>query len=64
MKKVFKTFLLVIAITFAALATTGDIPIPGVEGCAPGLWYPESQVCCNPAVQFCPEVGPVGHTAQ
>ncbi len=59
MKKMIKTFLLVLALTFVVLATTGDIPIPGVAGCAPGLWYPESQVCCYPGLA-CPMDGPIG----
>ncbi|HEV7644792.1 MAG TPA: hypothetical protein VGO50_12675 [Pyrinomonadaceae bacterium] len=59
MKKMIKTFLLVLALTFVVLATTGDIPIPGVQGCAPGLWYPESHICCMPT-EFCPAEGPVG----
>lgn len=43
MKKIFLSVTLSIVLTASALA--GDIPITGVQGCAPGLWYPESQVC-------------------
>lgn len=43
MRKIFLTLSLSLALTASSFA--GDIPISGVAGCAPGLWYPESQVC-------------------
>lgn len=43
MKKIFLTVSLSLALTVSAFA--GDTPIAGYAGCAPGLWYPESQVC-------------------
>lgn len=43
MKKIFLTASLFLA--FATTSIAGEIPIAGVAGCAPGLWYPESQVC-------------------
>jgi hypothetical protein len=43
MRKIFLTVLLSLALVASSFA--GDTPIMGVAGCAPGLWYPESQVC-------------------
>jgi hypothetical protein len=43
MKKIFLTVSLSLAFTVSSFA--GDTPVTGVVGCAPGLWYPESQVC-------------------
>jgi hypothetical protein len=43
MRKIFLTVSLSVAL--AATSYAGDTPIAGVTGCAPGLWYPESQVC-------------------
>ena len=43
MRKIFLTVSLSLALTASSFA--GDTPIAGVAGCAPGLWYPESQVC-------------------
>ena len=51
MRKTFLTISLLLAITLVANA--GEIPITGYAGCAPGLWYPESQVCCMPGLE-CP----------
>ena len=44
MRKIFLTISLSLALTVCCLAG-GNTPITGVAGCAPGLWYPESQVC-------------------
>jgi hypothetical protein len=54
MKKTFLTLTLSVALTLSTLA--GEIPISGYEGCAPGLWYPISQICCMPDVE-CPVGG-------
>ena len=43
MKKILLTISLSLILTVSGFA--GEIPITGVAGCAPGLWYPESQVC-------------------
>lgn len=43
MKKIFLTLSLSLVLTTSSFG--GDTPISGVVGCAPGLWYPESQVC-------------------
>jgi hypothetical protein len=43
MKKILLTVSLFLV--FATTSFAGEIPISGVAGCAPGLWYPESQVC-------------------
>lgn len=43
MRKLFLTISLSLALTVSNFA--GEIPIAGVVGCAPGLWYPESEVC-------------------
>jgi hypothetical protein len=43
MRKIFLT--LTLSLTLAAFANAGETPISGFAGCAPGLWYPESQVC-------------------
>jgi hypothetical protein len=43
MRKIFLTVSLSLALTVSSFA--GEIPIAGFAGCAPGLWYPESQVC-------------------
>jgi len=43
MKKIFSTVSLSLALTASSFA--GEIPIAGFAGCAPGLWYPERQVC-------------------
>jgi hypothetical protein len=43
MRKFFSTISLLLVLTISGFA--GDTPISGVAGCAPGLWYPESQVC-------------------
>lgn len=43
MRKLFLTISLSLAFTVSSFA--GEIPIAGVAGCAPGLWYPESEVC-------------------
>lgn len=43
MRKLFLTISLSLAFTVSGFA--GEIPIAGVVGCAPGLWYPESEVC-------------------
>jgi hypothetical protein len=51
MRKTFLTISLLLAITLVANA--GETPIAGYAGCAPGLWYPESQVCCMPGLE-CP----------
>lgn len=51
MRKIILTVAMSLALTFSVSA--GEIPISGVAGCAPGLWYPESQVCCMPGLE-CP----------
>jgi hypothetical protein len=43
MRKIFLTVSLSLFFTISGFA--GDIPMTGVTGCAPGLWYPESHVC-------------------
>jgi hypothetical protein len=43
MRKFFLTVSLCLFFTISGFA--GDIPMTGITGCAPGLWYPESQVC-------------------
>jgi hypothetical protein len=43
MRKIFLT--LTLSLALAAYANAGETPISGFAGCAPGLWYPESQVC-------------------
>lgn len=43
MRKIFLTIALSMVLSASTLA--GDIPITGVQGCAPGLWYPESRTC-------------------
>lgn len=43
MRKIFLTVSLSLALTVSSFG--GNTPIAGVAGCAPGLWYPESQVC-------------------
>jgi hypothetical protein len=43
MRKIFLTASLSLALTVSGFA--GDIPMTGITGCAPGLWYPESHVC-------------------
>ena len=43
MRKILLTISLSLALTASSFA--GEIPMTGVVGCAPGLWYPESQVC-------------------
>ena len=43
MRKLFLTVSLSLALVVSSFA--GEIPISGFAGCAPGLWYPESQVC-------------------
>jgi hypothetical protein len=43
MRKIFLT--LILSLALAAFANAGETPITGFAGCAPGLWYPESQVC-------------------
>jgi hypothetical protein len=52
MRKTFLTIALSLALTVSAVAD-GETPISGVQGCAPGLWYPISQVCCMPGLE-CP----------
>jgi len=52
MKKTLLTIALSLVLTLYAVAD-GETPISGVQGCAPGLWYPISQVCCMPGEQ-CP----------
>jgi hypothetical protein len=43
-----KIFLMIsLTLAIAAYSFAGDIPITGVTGCAPGLWYPESRVCVD-----------------
>jgi hypothetical protein len=54
MRKIFLT--LTLSLALAASVTAGEIPITGFAGCAPGLWYPESQVCVFP---FSPQAEPV-----
>jgi len=44
MKKTFLTVSLFLALAGSTFAD-GNTPIAGFAGCAPGLWYPESQVC-------------------
>lgn len=51
MKKTLLTLTLSLSLTLSTFA--GEIPITGYEGCAPGLWYPISQVCCMPDLE-CP----------
>jgi hypothetical protein len=51
MRKIILTVTMSLALTVSALC--GETPISGVAGCAPGLWYPESQVCCMPGLE-CP----------
>lgn len=51
MRKIILTVTLSLALTISAVA--GETPIAGVAGCAPGLWYPISQVCCMPG-EYCP----------
>ena len=46
MRKIFLTVSLFLALTGSTFAE-GNTPIAGYAGCAPGLWYPESQVCVN-----------------
>lgn len=46
MRKIILT--LTLSLAFAAPVTAGEVPISGLVGCAPGLWYPESQVCVFP----------------
>lgn len=36
---------LTLSLILAVSVNAGETPIAGVVGCAPGLWYPESQVC-------------------
>ena len=48
MRKIFLTISLSIVLTTSGFA--GEIPLAGVAGCAPGLWYPESQVCVPPGL--------------
>jgi hypothetical protein len=43
MRKILLTVSFSLALTISGFA--GDIPMTGVAGCAPGLWYPESHVC-------------------
>jgi hypothetical protein len=43
MRKILLTVSLSLALTASSFA--GEIPMTGFAGCAPGLWYPESQVC-------------------
>lgn len=45
MRKIFLTVSLSLALVVSSFA--GDTPMAGIAGCAPGLWYPESQVCVN-----------------
>ena len=52
MRKIFLTVVLSLALTVSAVAD-GETPISGVQGCAPGLWYPISQICCMPGLE-CP----------
>jgi hypothetical protein len=52
MKKTLLTIALSLVLTVSAIAD-GETPITGVQGCAPGLWYPISQVCCMPGLE-CP----------
>ncbi len=52
MRKIILTVTLSLIVSISALA--GEVPISGVVGCAPGLWYPDSMVCCMPGEQ-CPE---------
>ena len=56
MKKTLLTLSLSLALTLSIRA--GETPIVGYEGCAPGLWYPISQICCMPDVEC-----PVGRAA-
>ena len=51
MRKIILTVVMSLALTVSVSA--GEIPMSGVAGCAPGLWYPESQVCCMPN-EYCP----------
>lgn len=46
MKKILLTIALSTSLSISAFA--GETPIVGFEGCAPGLWYPISQICCMP----------------
>lgn len=43
MRKLVLTASLSLFVTISGFA--GDVPMTGVAGCAPGLWYPESRVC-------------------
>ena len=43
MRKFFLTLSFSLALTISGFA--GDIPMTGIAGCAPGLWYSESHVC-------------------
>jgi len=54
MKRFFSPLVVLVVFSiFTISANAGDIPIMGVEGCAPGtLWMP-SNICCQPN-QECP----------